>query len=193
MQITDRQVEIIEAASELLTRSGLGGLTIKNLAKEMRFSESAIYRHFESKEEIIVTMLHYLDDDMKKRLSLALAGIEDPEEQLKAVFRNQFDFFTQNPHFIIIILSEGLLENTELVHSALLKVMLTKKSVVFPILKNGQDMGVFTDKLAPEFLTHTVMGIFRLFMLQWRISGFQFDLAEKGNETLENILTLIKK
>lgn len=193
MQITDRQVEIIEAASELLTRSGLGGLTIKNLAKEMRFSESAIYRHFESKEEIIVTMLHYLDDDMKKRLSLALAGIESPEEQLKAVFRNQFDFFTKHPHFIIIILSEGLLENTELVHSALLKVMLTKKSVVFPILKNGQDMGIFTDTLTPEFLTHTVMGIFRLLMLQWRISGFQFDLVEKGNETLENILILIKK
>jgi AcrR family transcriptional regulator len=159
----------------------------------MRFSESAIYRHFESKEEIIVTMLHYLDDNMKKRLSFVLAGTDEPEAQLRAIFTNQFDFFTKHPHFIVIVLSEGLLENTELIHSALLKVMLTKKSFVFPILEKGQEIGVFTDKLAAEFLAHTVMGIFRLLMLQWRIAGFQFDLVEKGNETLENILTLVKK
>jgi TetR/AcrR family fatty acid metabolism transcriptional regulator len=55
--ISDRQIEIIEAAGKILTRSGVGGLTIKNLAKEMHFSESAIYRHFTSKEEIIIAML----------------------------------------------------------------------------------------------------------------------------------------
>jgi AcrR family transcriptional regulator len=58
--ISDRQIEIIEAAGKILTRSGISGLTIKNLAKEMQFSESAIYRHFTSKEEIIVAMLEYL-------------------------------------------------------------------------------------------------------------------------------------
>jgi len=49
----ERQLEIIEAAGRILTLSGVSGLTIKNLAKEMQFSESAIYRHFTSKEEII--------------------------------------------------------------------------------------------------------------------------------------------
>ena len=106
MEITERQTEIIEAASELLTRNGLGGLTIKNLAKEMRFSESAIYRHFESKEEIIVTMLYYLDDNMKQRLSLALAGVVHPEEKLKALFANQFAFFSEHPHFIVARIGE---------------------------------------------------------------------------------------
>ena len=58
--ISDRQLEIIEATGKILTASGLSGLTIKNLAKEMKFTESAIYRHFESKEAIIITMLNYL-------------------------------------------------------------------------------------------------------------------------------------
>ena len=65
--ISDRQIEIIEAAGKILTRSGISGLTIKNLAKEMQFSESAIYRHFTSKEEIIVAMLEYLAHDMDTR------------------------------------------------------------------------------------------------------------------------------
>ena len=41
--ISDRQLEIIEAAGKILTASGVSGLTIKNLAREMKFSESAIY------------------------------------------------------------------------------------------------------------------------------------------------------
>jgi hypothetical protein len=39
--ISDRQLEIIEAAGKILTASGVSGLTIKNLAMEMKFSESA--------------------------------------------------------------------------------------------------------------------------------------------------------
>jgi AcrR family transcriptional regulator len=57
MTITDRQMEIIEAAGRILTSSSTGGLTIKNLAKEMQFSESVIYRHFTGQEEIIVALL----------------------------------------------------------------------------------------------------------------------------------------
>ncbi len=62
MNIKPRQLEIIEATGKLLTTSGLNGLTIKNLALEMNFSESAIYRHFSSKEEIIITLLKYLNE-----------------------------------------------------------------------------------------------------------------------------------
>src|SRR5690606_39390951 len=67
--ISERQFEIIEAAGLILTTSGVGGLTIKNLAKEMKFSESAIYRHFTSKEEIIVALLEYLANTMDERFS----------------------------------------------------------------------------------------------------------------------------
>ena len=60
LKISDRQLEIIKAAGKILTTSGVSGLTIKNLAKEMKFSESAIYRHFTSKEEIIIALLEFL-------------------------------------------------------------------------------------------------------------------------------------
>ena len=68
MEIKERQLDIIEAAGTLLTRSGVGGLTIKNLASEMEFSESALYRHFTSKEEIIISMLQYLASKREERL-----------------------------------------------------------------------------------------------------------------------------
>ena len=36
LEISSRQLEIIEAAGKILTTSGVSGLTIKNLAKEMK-------------------------------------------------------------------------------------------------------------------------------------------------------------
>ena len=72
--ISDRQLEIIEAAGKILTAAGISGLTIKNLAKEMKFSESAIYRHFTSKEEIIIALLEYLAQSMDERYTNAISS-----------------------------------------------------------------------------------------------------------------------
>ena len=71
--ISDRQFEILEAAGKILSTSGVGSLTIKNLAQEMKFSESAIYRHFTSKEEIVLVMLGYLAENMDERLQKAVS------------------------------------------------------------------------------------------------------------------------
>lgn len=103
MEIKERQLEIIEAAGKILTESGIAGLTTKNLAAKMGFAESALYRHFKGKEEIILTMLRYLSTDMDSRLINSTKDIESPEEKLKAAFNNQFEFFKKNPHFLVAI------------------------------------------------------------------------------------------
>jgi AcrR family transcriptional regulator len=46
-ELSDRQKEIIEVSLALIAENGIQGLTIKNLAKRIGFSESAIYRHYE--------------------------------------------------------------------------------------------------------------------------------------------------
>jgi TetR/AcrR family fatty acid metabolism transcriptional regulator len=98
--ISDRQLEVIEAAGKILTASGVSGLTIKNLAKEMKFSESAIYRHFASKEEIIIALLEYLATSMDDRYTNAISSEQPPEEKFTTLFQNQFSNEKNNPLFI---------------------------------------------------------------------------------------------
>ncbi|MBT4968054.1 MAG: TetR/AcrR family transcriptional regulator [Bacteroidetes bacterium] len=54
---TDRQKEIVEVALELITEKGIQGLTIKNLSKKIGISEPAIYRHFDNKIQILISIL----------------------------------------------------------------------------------------------------------------------------------------
>ena len=192
MEIKKRQLEIIEAAGEILTESGLAGLTTKNLAAKMGFAESALYRHFKSKEEVIVTMLQYLAADMDKRLTACVTKLDDPVEKLKAVFNNQFDFFQKHPHFLVAVFSEGLLEESKQINAAIMQIMATKRKHLLPIIKQGQLEGVFETSAPAEDLLHIIMGSFRLHMLQWRMTDFSFDVKQKGNRLMTSILTLIR-
>lgn len=192
MEIKVRQLEIIEAAGEILTESGLAGLTTKNLAVKMGFAESALYRHFKGKEEIIVTMLQYLAADMDKRLTACGANLEDPVQKLKAMFNNQFSFFEKHPHFLVAVFSEGLLEQSKKINAAIMQLMATKRKHLLPIIRQGQLEGIFETSAPAEDLLHIIMGSFRLHMLQWRITDFAFNVRLKGNKLMESILNLIK-
>ena len=192
MKITDRQLEIITAAGEILTESGIAGLTTKKLAAKMGFAESALYRHFTGKEEIMVTMLQYLAADMDKRLKDCLLTIDESEFQLKEVFNNQFDFFKKNPHFLVAIFSDGLLEESKVINDAIMQIMAVKRKYLLQIIKKGQEEGVFKNTLSVDDMVHIVMGSFRLHMLQWRMAAFSFDVKLKGNKLMTSILTLIK-
>lgn len=191
MDITPRQLEIIEAAGKILTSSGVSGLTIKNLAKEMKFSESAIYRHFASKEEIIVAMLNYLADSTDERLT-NIARLSNPEENFKALFQEQFRFFKINPHFVVAVFSDGLMEESQLINEAILKLMNVKMKYLMPIMMEGQQKGIFTNAITTEELMHIIMGTFKLQMFKWRIANFHFDISLIGGNMVQSILTLIR-
>lgn len=49
-KFTDRQIEIMEAATLRIDQYGIQELTIKNLAADLGLSEAALYRHFKSKK-----------------------------------------------------------------------------------------------------------------------------------------------
>ncbi len=192
MKLKPRQLQIIEAAGELLTESGINGLTIKNIAVKMGFAESAVYRHFKSMEEIILTMFKYLGDDMEERMIISLKNIDDPSKELKAVFNNHFDFFIKKPHFLVALFSDGLLEASASINDAILQIMKIGKKHILQIIKEGQKQQLFKPELSAEVLVHIIMGSLRLQILQWRLSGFAFDLKIKGNELIDSIITLIQ-
>ena len=192
MEMTDRQLEIIEAAGRILSTSGVSGLTIKNLAKEMKFSESAIYRHFSGKEKIIVALLEYLANNMDERYSKAISEEQSSEEKFITLFKNQLLFFKANPHFVVAVFSDGLMEESKRINEAILKIMSIKMKHLMPIIMEGQQKGAFTNVITAEEIIHIVMGTFRLQMFKWRMSHFEFDIVRNGDNLIQALLTLIR-
>lgn len=190
--ISERQKEIIDAAGKILTESGIGGLTTKKLALEMGFSEAAIYRHFPSKEAITLAMLEFLRENMQTRLSSLETNLR-VEDRFNAIFSSQFSFFTQHPHFVVAVFSDGLWEESDQINQAILALMQTKMGILLPLISEGQSNGTFMADVSAEQMVHLVLGAFRLQMFKWRVSGFSFDLNSSGTQLIESILTMIKR
>ncbi|MGV3640043.1 MAG: TetR/AcrR family transcriptional regulator [Adhaeribacter sp.] len=191
-EITSRQLEIIDAAGKILTVSGVSGLTIKNLAKEMQFSESAIYRHFTSKEQIIMAMLGHLSQTMDARLARAIRPDLSPEEKFQALFDSQLEFFDSNPHFVVAVFSDGLMEESKAINEAIYTIMQTKMKYLMPLMKEGVQKGFFTSAIPVEDLVHIVMGSFRLQMFKWRQANFSFDILLSGKKLMHSLLKVIR-
>lgn len=188
-----RQQEIIESAGKLLMEKGIKGLTTKNLAIEMEFSESALYRHFKNKEDIILLLIHFLSENINLRFETILKAENNAEEKFLALFLSQFQFFKKNPHFIVIVLSDGLMDNSEDIKKSIKKLIETNFAALKKIMTDGQESKLFNQEMEADSLVHFAMGTFRLQMLQWKLSNFNFDIEVKGMKTMTDLLTLLKK
>lgn len=186
-----RQLEIIEATGRILTTHGVNGLTIKNLAKEMHFSESAIYRHFTSKEEIIFELLNYLAESTETRLGY-LKKSDILEENFMALFVEQFNFFSKYPYFVVAVFSDGLMEESQRIKEVYFKLMFVVMTYLMPIITQGQQKGLFINTISAEQLVHIIMGSFKLQMFKWKVFDFKSDLTLDGHSLAESMLLLIK-
>lgn len=191
-EISNRQLEIIEVSGKILIEKGIKGLTTKTVASEMNFSESAIYRHFKSKEEILVALLSLLKQNMNKRLTAQIKPQNTATENFKAIFASQFNYFKRNPHFVVAVLSEGLLDESEEIKRIVLQLMQNKMQILANILAQGKQNNEFTKEIPTEDLLPIILGSFRFQMLKWKLSGFEFDIEKEGEKNIENLLLLLK-
>ncbi len=190
---TERQIEIMEAATHRIDSHGIQELTIKNLAADLNLSEAALYRHFKSKNEILLGLITYFVSSMNKRLAEILTDEEQhPSEQLKAMFDSQLKTFVKKPAIISIIFSEGIFQfNKELTDkvSGLMDIM---RNNIISIIKKGQEQGVYAKLLAPETIATIVMGSMRMVVLKWKISGHKSNLVNDGKVVLSGLLKMLE-
>ncbi len=192
MNIKPRQLEIIEATGKLLTTSGINGLTIKNLASEMNFSESAIYRHFSSKEEIIVTLLKYLNENVNTIFKeSSISGVF--EKDFTALFKELTYYFKENPFYVVVVFSEGLVNESAQIGEKIIQLMNSLTKHVQAIIKEGQEKDLITRSLTSEQIVEIIIPAFRHQLFRWKISNFESDVAQSIESLAGSLLLLLKE
>ena len=65
----DRKSEIIKATLELASEYGLAAVSMNQIAEKLGISKPALYKHFESRDEIIKNMYSFLREEAKQNIA----------------------------------------------------------------------------------------------------------------------------
>jgi len=192
-ELTLRQQEIINTSVELIAEKSIQGLTIKNLSKKLGITEGAIYRHFDSKFEILLTILSNFQKEADKLLKIVCDSDKSPMEQIEAIFTHHFKRFSENPAIASVIFSESIFQNDSRLTSEVFKLLHAHEEALECIIESGQKRGEFRNDIQYNVLVRMIIGSIRYTVTKWRLTNFQFDLIKEGNILLDSIKQLIKK
>ena len=193
-QFTGRQIEIMEAATDRISKYGIQNLTIKTLASDIGLSEPALYRHFSSKNEILLSLLEYFNAEMKSRINgISHKPNNTAGDVLRAIFNSQLQAFTNKPAIVSVIFAESIFHFDEALSSKVSEIMDLMQEYVSSNIKKGQEAGQYSKLINAPILTTIIIGGIRMTVLKWKISGHKSNLVKDGKAVLEGILKMVEK
>ncbi len=190
--MTERQQEIIDKAIEIIAGKGIQNLTIKNLSKAINVTEPAIYRHFENKMEILITMLNNLDEFTKQFTENILKENISPLQKLEKILLSYFDAFAKHPYWASVIFSDEIFKNEEVLTEKIQAMLAKKEECYLKLIAKAQRKGEVRKDVTKQHLTLVIMGALRLLIKRWELSGFSFDLKKEGKKLLRSLMQIIK-
>ncbi|MDD4144951.1 MAG: TetR family transcriptional regulator [Prolixibacteraceae bacterium] len=189
--ITKRQQEIIETALDLINERGIQGLTIKNLSKKLGITEPAIYRHFDNKIQILVTLL----DLQKSNTSVIFQAVLNSEEtavrKIERLFEKHFKSFAEMPSLTSVVFSEEMFRNEDKLIEKISEVIEYNNQTLLAIINEGQNKNEIRTDIDASHLVIFIMGALRLFVKKWQFAGFSFNLEKEGAKLVESVKLLI--
>jgi len=186
-----RRKQIVEISLEIIRHGGIQSLTIKEISKQIGISEQAIYRHFENKLDILVSIIQYFN----RRLKESFEPKNDSESvinQIKHMTQSHMKLFDLHPSMAVVIFGEEIFQNDSSLSKEVLEALNKRLNHMTKLIKKGQKNGEINNKYPPAHLAHMFLGSLRLLATRWRLSGFNYSLATKGQKLINDLINLVK-
>lgn len=190
---TERQKEIVSVALELISKKGIQGFTIKNLANKIGITEPAIYRHYDNKISILIAILDLFKYNAGQIISKELMNENLAIEKIEQIFIKYLTIFSKNPSFVSVIFSEEIFKNEPVLINKIYEIIGKNQKNLIEIISQGQKNGDIRIDIEASHLSIIIMGTLRLFVKKWQFSDYSFDLLKEGENIVKAIKLLINK
>jgi len=94
--MTDPRSKILSAACELYLAEGLDGFSMRKLGRKVGVTAPALYRHFASREDVLLALVSESHRVLGQYLYRALTG-RTPKERMALAGEGYLDFALENP------------------------------------------------------------------------------------------------
>ena len=88
---------ILDEALRLFASKGIRETTVRDIARAVGITEGAIYRHFHSKDQIVLELFKQYSSELSKRIEEVVNSSQDAEERFRSVVEQFLLFAFRNP------------------------------------------------------------------------------------------------
>lgn len=168
-----RRDEIIKASLRLIEMNGLDNLSIANIATEINLVPSAIYRHFGSKEEIIISLIDFVERSLQANVLRVVKENDSAVNRLEALYALHADFLKTQPAIPRIVFSLLAANKNLTLKERIFAVITNYAAKIKDILADGQSNGDIAPSIDPAAAAMLFVG-----MVQPLIIFSQMETAE---------------
>jgi AcrR family transcriptional regulator len=174
-----RQKQIANAASKVIIKYGSEHVTVKRIAKEVGISETAIYRHFKSKREI----LSFLIDDIEKTLLSEIkpnsANKVITFEVLESIFQAHMNSIIQRRGVSFQIISEIISLGSKNLNKQVYNVINKYIEGIKYILEAGYESGAIKKNIDLDATAFIFYGMVQGLVNMWALCNYNFNTEER--------------
>jgi len=187
-----RKKEIIETTLEIVDKYGIKGMTVARIAKQVGFAESALYRHFHSKKQIIQFILDEAAAAARQQLKEIIESKENPVQKLKSLLKIHLEFLEAFPGLFKIIYSDEIHIGEKSLLNKLESLLNELTDSIKEIIDIGKKTGEFKSDLNSNMAAVHFLGIVQTSFSYWTIKNREISLSQTGDDLLSQFLNGIK-
>ena len=154
-----RQEEIKLAVLKIIRTEGIKAVSTKNLAKYTGLSEGAIFRHFKTKKDIIISIIDDVTNDMVENLRKVAYTDTKANKRLFQFLCSNINYLTEHNGITILLFTEASHADDQEMMTKLNLIFNTQRELVGKIIKDGIDDGIWDKNTSINTVTQLYMGI----------------------------------
>ena len=191
MFITRRE-SIVLTAIEIIEESGIEGLSIRTIASRQKVVESSIYKHFKSKEEIMLNVLENYSMYDKNIINTIEFNNFGAREGIVFFIEALINMYEAHPSLMTLPHSFEMLKTSNPLVDKVREVFIKRVEFITQLVNKGKNEDVFSKNLNSDFVAETIIGLKRTILLKWRMSNYKFPLKETIMNYLIEFLNMCK-
>ncbi|GAB4280820.1 MAG: hypothetical protein Kow0029_25670 [Candidatus Rifleibacteriota bacterium] len=180
----ERKDQIIEVTRDLIFNQGFSNFTVRTVAVRVGISEAAIYKHYSSKEELLMALLDYLFLPWQKALK-SIAEKNIPAcDRLRELATTHIDFLVKKKLNPQLFFSEAADPANSRLLGVLQKNLVFWGELVFKLFSEAVKNKEIRQSVQIDCASSCFIGIVQSSVIRWTV----FKHTERLKEvTLENV------
>ena len=188
----ERRAATVEAVVELAAEQNPSDITTTAIARHMKLTQGALFRHFPTKEAIWQSVMEWVAERLLARVDRAAEGVASPSAALQAVFLAHIGFVADHPGVPRMLFGE--LQRAESTPAKRLAQTLIQRygQRLHRLLEAGKAAGEISPTLDTEAAATLFVGTIQGLVMQSMLAGDMARVRDDAPRVFEIYLAGIR-